>query len=125
MPFAFRETLYIARVKSSGTPGNEPSQPSLSDSNTEKKLRILIADDHEIVRQGVSGLVQKHGGWEICGEAADGRAAVLLAERLRPDIAVLDMGMPELNGLEAARQIRKSSPETEVIIFTGEESDQL
>src|SRR4028119_726593 len=90
-----------------------------------KKLRILLADDHEIVRQGVRLLIEKQAGWEVCGEAADGRTAVALAEKLAPDIVVLDGGMPELNGLEAARQIKRLLPKTEVLMFTGEESEQF
>ena len=90
-----------------------------------EKLRILLADDHEIVRHGVRMLIEKEAGWEVCGEAADGRAAVALAEKLAPDVVVLDMGMPELNGLEAARQIKRALPQTEVLIFTGEESEQM
>ncbi|MFN2509227.1 MAG: response regulator [Chthoniobacterales bacterium] len=91
----------------------------------DRKLRILIADDHEIVRQGVRRLVEKEPTWEVCGEAANGRAAVALAEELQPDLAIIDLGMPELNGLEATRQIRKVSPQTELLIFTGEESEQM
>lgn len=90
-----------------------------------KALRILLADDHEIVRQGVRMLIEKEPGWEVCGEAVDGRKAVCMATKLAPDIVILDMGMPELNGLEAARQIKRALPKTEVLIFTGEESDQL
>ncbi len=70
-------------------------------------------------------LIEKEAGWEVCGEAGDGRKAVAMAEKLAPDVVVLDFGMPELNGLEAARQIRRALPKTEVLIFTGEESDQL
>jgi len=90
-----------------------------------KTLRILLADDHEIVRQGVRMLIEKEPGLEVCGEAADGRKAVALAGKLTPDIVVLDMGMPELNGLEAARQIKHALPKTEVLIFTGDESERL
>ena len=90
-----------------------------------KKLRILLADDHEVVRDGIRRQIEAEATWEICGEAADGRKAVALAEQLKPDVVVLDMGMPELNGLEAARQIKRALPKTEVLIFTGEESDQL
>jgi two-component system, NarL family, response regulator NreC len=91
----------------------------------QKKLRILLADDHEVVRAGARMLIEKETEWEVCGEAADGRKAVALAETLIPDIIVLDIGMPELNGLEAARKIRRALPNTEVLIFTGEENDQL
>ena len=70
-------------------------------------------------------LIEKEPGWEVCGEAADGRQAVALAGKLAPDVVVLDMGMPEINGLDAARQIKRALPKTEVLIFTGEESEQL
>jgi DNA-binding NarL/FixJ family response regulator len=85
----------------------------------------LLADDHEVIRHGVRMLIETEPGWEVCGEAADGRQAVALAETLAPDVAVLDLGMPELNGLDAARQIRRARPKTEILIFTGEESEQL
>ena len=90
-----------------------------------QKLRILLADDHEIVRQGVRMLIERETDWEVCGEAVDGRQAVALAETLQPDVVVLDIGMPELNGLDAARQIKRALPKTEVLIFTAEESEQL
>jgi len=89
------------------------------------KLTILLADDHEIVREGVRKLIEREEGWEVCGEASDGRVAVVLAEKLKPDVVVLDLAMPELNGLEATRQIKRALPKTEVLIFTGEESEQL
>lgn len=89
------------------------------------KLRILVADDHEIVREGVRRLVENVPGWEVCGEANDGRAAVALAEKLKPDVVVLDLGMPELGGIEAARQIRRALAATEVLVFTGEEDEQV
>ena len=66
-------------------------------------IRILVADDHEIVRRGLVSLLKSHAGWEVCGEAQDGREAVDKAKKLRPDIVILDIGMPNLNGLEAAR----------------------
>ncbi len=96
-----------------------------SPTKTLKKLRILLVDDHEVVREGVRRLIEKETGWEVCGEAVDGRKAVALAVKLAPDIVVLDLSMPELNGLEAARQIKRALPKTEVLIFTGEESEQV
>lgn len=90
-----------------------------------ENLRILLADDHEVVRHGARLLIEKEPGWQVCGEAADGRSAVALAEKLTPDVVVLDLAMPELNGLDAARQIKRALPQTEVLIFTGEESEQL
>lgn len=90
-----------------------------------KKLRILIADDHEIVRRGMRPLIEGEWGWEICGEAGDGREAVALAEKLSPQVVVLDVNMPELDGVEATRAIRRSRPDTEVLVFTGTESESL
>lgn len=90
-----------------------------------KTLRILIADDHEVVRGGVRVLLEAQPGWEVCAEAANGRDAVAAAQRERPDIAVLDIGMPELNGLDAARQIRHALPQCEILIFTLHESEQV
>ena len=72
------------------------------------QLRILVADDHEIVRRGICELLKAHTGWQICGQAADGRAAVEQVNQLRPDIVILDIGMPNLNGIDAARQMRES-----------------
>jgi DNA-binding NarL/FixJ family response regulator len=88
-------------------------------------VSILLADDHDVVRRGLREMLEAHEGWEVCGEARNGREAVELAIQLRPQIAVLDLMMPELNGLEATRQIRKELPTTEVIIFTMYETEQL
>ena len=90
-----------------------------------KNVRILIADDHDIVRAGVRLLIEREPGWEVCGEAANGREAVALAEKLRPNVVVLDMTMPELNGLEATRQIKRRLPEVEVVMLTAHESEDL
>src|SRR6266550_705457 len=73
-------------------------------------LRIFVADDHEVVRRGLCALLTSHSGWEICGEAGDGREAVEKVTQLKPDIVILDIGMPALNGLEAARQIMRNDP---------------
>jgi len=88
-------------------------------------LRILIADDHAVVRAGLRSLLESHSGWEVCAEAPDGRAALEKASKLKPDVAVLDIGMPLLNGVEATRRIRASSPSTEILILTMHESDDL
>jgi DNA-binding NarL/FixJ family response regulator len=88
-------------------------------------LRIFIADDHEVVRKGLGALLQAEAGWEICGEAADGRTAVEKVHELRPDVIILDIGMPALNGLEATRQIIKDNPRARVLILTLHDADQV
>jgi len=87
--------------------------------------RILIADDHEVVRRGIRSLLDSHPGWEICGEARDGREAVDLSRELKPDLVLLDVGMPNLNGLDAARQILATQPLTRVLVLTIHDSDQV
>jgi DNA-binding NarL/FixJ family response regulator len=88
-------------------------------------LRILIADDHSVVRAGLRTLLESRREWEVCAEAADGREAVEKAIKQKPDIAILDVGMPLLNGVEATRQIRKALSDTEILILTMHESDDL
>jgi DNA-binding NarL/FixJ family response regulator len=88
-------------------------------------LRILLADDHDIVRRGLKDLLEQHAGWQVCAEASNGREAVELALQHRPQVAVIDLSMPELNGLKATRRIRQSLPDTEVLIFTMHESEEL
>jgi len=88
-------------------------------------VRILLADDHSVVRRGLKGLLESKKGWKVCAEAGDGRAAVAEAKRHRPDVAILDIGMPELNGVEAARQIRAVSPVTEVLVLSAHGSEKL
>jgi len=88
-------------------------------------LSILIADDHAVVRAGLRILLESRSRWQVCAEAADGRDAVEKAAKHKPHIAILDIGMPLLNGVEATRQIRKASPATEILILTMHESDDL
>ena len=80
--------------------------------------RIMLADDHEVVRKGLRVMLETREGWRVCGEASNGRDAVRLAAELQPDIAVIDLSMPELDGLEATRQIKREAPGTEVLVFT-------
>ena len=90
-----------------------------------KTVRILVADDHDIIRRGLKQLLTSRPGWEVCGEAKTGREAVTLAEQLKPEIVVMDISMPDLNGLEAARRIHKLFPKTGILILTLHFSDQL
>ena len=88
-------------------------------------LRILIADDHELARRGIRSVLESHPGWEVCAEAKDGRDAVELALQTRPDLVLLDIGMPNLNGLEAARHILTSNPGVAILILTMHDSDNV
>ena len=90
-----------------------------------KTLRILVADDHDLMRRGLTSLLESHPGWSVCAEAHTGREAISQAEELKPDIVILDITMPELNGVEAARRILKASPNTEILVLSVHYSDQL
>lgn len=90
-----------------------------------RKLRILIADDHGLIRVGVRQLIKAREEWEVCGETANGLEVVALTEALQPDVVVLDLDMPELHGLEAARQIKASWPSTEILIFTANATEEM
>jgi DNA-binding NarL/FixJ family response regulator len=89
------------------------------------QLRILVADDHEVVRAGVRSLLDGQPDCHICGEAVSGRQALMLARQLKPDVVILDITMPEMNGLEAARQILKALPGARVLILSVHESEEL
>jgi DNA-binding NarL/FixJ family response regulator len=88
-------------------------------------LRILLADDHDVLRRGLRHLIEEQPGWEVCAEAVDGREAVEMAKKTQPHVAIIDISMPGLNGLETTRQIRKALPRVEVLIFTMHEDEQL
>jgi DNA-binding NarL/FixJ family response regulator len=88
-------------------------------------FRILIADDHDVARRGVRALLENHPGWQVCGEAKDGREAVEFAAAQKPDLILLDIGMPNLNGLEAVRQILAASPEAQILVLTMHDTDQV
>jgi DNA-binding NarL/FixJ family response regulator len=88
-------------------------------------MRILVADDHDIVRWGLRQLLTAQPGWGICAEAATGGEAVTLAKQFEPHVVVMDVGMPELNGIEATRKICELLPQTKIVVLTMHFSDQL
>ena len=90
-----------------------------------EKLRILLADNHPVVVKGLRSLLETQPGWQVCGEAGDGQEAVTKANELKPDVVVIDVSMSRLNGLEAARRIQRSIPETEVLVLTVHESEEM
>lgn len=90
-----------------------------------RRIRVLIADDHEIVRRGIRALLETEQGITVCGEACTGREAVAQAGRLRPHVAIVDVTMPELNGVETTRRIRETAPDCEVLVYTYHDAEQV
>jgi DNA-binding NarL/FixJ family response regulator len=88
-------------------------------------MRILIADDHEVVRSGLRSVLEARSGWKVIGEAQDGKDAIRKAIELRPNVAILDYGLPVANGVDATGEIRKGAPGVEVLIFTMHENEAL
>ena len=88
-------------------------------------MRLLIVDDHEVVRRGVRSLLSDQIGCDVCGEAVDGQDALGKARQLKPDLIVMDVSMPRLNGLEATRQVRSMLPECEVLILSQHENSEM
>lgn len=90
-----------------------------------KQLRILLADDHAVLRRGAREILESHRGWRVVGEAGTGREAVTKAKRLKPDVAIIDISMPDLDGLQVTHQIREAVPTVEVLVFTMHESEYM
>lgn len=90
-----------------------------------KDLRLLVVDDHEVVRRGLCALLEAQASWKVVGEAVNGRDAIEMVKQLKPDVVIMDISMPEMNGFEAARGILKTAPKTEVLIFSMHKSEQM
>lgn len=90
-----------------------------------KPLSILIADDHEVVRRGIRAILEARPEWKVCGEAATGREAAEKAEKLRPDLVLLDLAMPETDGLEAVQRILACCPGTKILVLTMSDSGEI
>jgi DNA-binding NarL/FixJ family response regulator len=88
-------------------------------------MRLIVADDHSVVRAGIRAVLEEPSGWQVVAEAEDGKQAAAKAAELRPDVAILDVMMPTMNGIEAARRIAKTSPETRVLLMTAFHSEEL
>jgi CheY-like chemotaxis protein len=93
-------------------------------SSSDHRRRILIADDHEVTRRGVRGLLESHDEWAVCGEAFEGKEVVVKSRELRPDLIIMDINMPGLTGIDAAQQIRKENPSVKILFFSVHESAQ-
>lgn len=106
-------------AKDSG-PERKPVRP-----RRPQKIRIVIADDHSMIREGVRTVIERQPHWELCGEADNGQTALRLTERLVPDVAIFDVSMPKLSGVDAARALRNSTPHTKVLILTMHDSEIL
>ena len=106
------------------TPPNILQFPAGQTGNA-RTLRILVADDHDFIRQGTCAVLERQPGWEVCGLAATGREAVAQARELTPDVVVMDISMPELNGLDAAAQIKRELPDTEIVLLSAHQSDDV
>lgn len=103
----------------------EPDAAAQSSEPTERRakpLRIFIADDHELLRAGVRRLIENREGWEVCGEAADGTEVAKSVRELGADVVILDLALPGVKGMEAAKQIKATSPRAEILIFSGDDA---
>ncbi|GAB6876420.1 response regulator [Thermaerobacter litoralis] len=111
---------------SPGAAGRSPAaeEAAAGDGEAQRPIRVLVADDHAILRDGIRTLLEAHPDIAVVGEAADGREAVELARRLRPDVVLLDIGMPGMNGIEATRAILKQRPETRILILSMHDNEE-
>jgi CheY-like chemotaxis protein len=124
-PLSPSHTAFVQESKSAAAASLPSHLTESSDPNRNaSRKQILIADDHEMLRRGLRAMLETEVDWEICGEAVDGRDAVDKATALRPDLVILDINMPVLNGLVAVRQILRNVPQTKILVFTVHDSEQ-
>jgi two-component system, NarL family, response regulator len=102
----------------------EPCQERETDVSSEKVIRILIADDHPIVREGIAAIIERRPDMQIVGEVSDGREAIAAYARLRPDVTLMDLRMPEMGGTEAIAEIRRQDPNAQIIVLTTYDTDE-
>lgn len=125
--YIFRQSLVTAALSLDGPRSSVQSVQSVFDitrDRVKRERRILIADDHEAVRRGLRSALAG-AGWQICGEAVNGQEAIQKTMELKPDLIILDVSMPNVGGLEAAREIIKCAPQTKILVFTMHESKQI
>ena len=104
--------------------GVKPTSQNKTRSESQKNVRILLVEDHEIVRKGLYSLIDGYAGWKVCGEAGNGKEAVEKTLALHPDVVVIDLLMPVMNGIEATKQIRRVRPATKVVMISIYDSQQ-
>lgn len=119
----YSETLVAAQIRSAYDA--KVCEKKLGGERLAREFRILLVDDHEVMRRGIRALLSGDTHWEIAGEAENGKEAIAQVEKLHPDLVVLDLTMPVMNGLEAARGIRQIAPATKILIFSMHESPQI
>ena len=118
-------TLPMKRVEQAEGEESESSLSSAIRSAEDARSRILIADDHELMRRGLRGLLESHDEWAVCGEAVEGSEAVRKSIDLKPDLVIMDVNLPGLSGIEAAQQIRSKREEARILFFTVHDSDEV
>ncbi len=125
VPIKKPEVEIAEMMEFSADAGNrQPRLDSHANTRSDQRRRILIADDHEVMRRGMRGLLESHDEWAICGEAFEGKEVVAKSRELRPDLIIMDINMPGLTGIAAAQQIRRENPLAKILFFSVHESAQ-
>jgi len=125
IPYELNTSPTSSTADPATAPREAPDRPPLSSTGTETGLRVLLVDDHQVMRQGLTGLLAGQAGIAVVGEAADGQQAIELARELRPDLIIMDVSMPKMDGIEATRRIKAEMPEIRIIGLSMHEDDQI